>query len=53
MNWQIKYMVDPGDGIVTTEIVQHDSDDLIEVASDWFNKQESEYWLMGIEAISR
>ena len=37
MKWQIKSMVDPGDGIVTTTVVERDTDDIVEVAADAFN----------------
>lgn len=50
MKWLIKYMVDPGDGIVSTEMYEHDSDDIIEVLADYHNSMDRPYWVMGIEA---
>lgn len=60
MKWQIKYMGDPGDGIVSETIVEHASDDICEVAADAFNgecigadgeKVVFHGWIIGIEAL--
>lgn len=37
MKWNYKYMIDPGDGIVSAGSVEHDSDDIVEVAADLMN----------------
>lgn len=55
MKWQIKYMVDPGDGIESTAEIEHPSDDIGEVAADVFNGDTEwgrhEYWIFGLEAL--
>lgn len=58
MRWEAKWMVDPGDGIVSKSEFNHPSDDLSEVASDIWNGDSElgewhEYWLMGLECIGR
>lgn len=35
--WKIKYMVDPGDGIVSEAYFKHESADICEVAADAMN----------------
>lgn len=39
MKWQFKYMVDCGDGIVTTQVITPPSDDLTEGATDIWNAE--------------
>ncbi len=35
MIWEIQYMVDPGDGIISKEIIQHATDEITDVIHDW------------------
>lgn len=55
MKWRIKYMVDPGDGIVTQETIEHPSDLIMDVCSDVWNGETSPgniegRWIFGVEA---
>lgn len=63
MKWQFKYMIDPGDGIVAVDVIEHHSDDITEVATDIWNgdvpgiprDQQHAFnkggWLFSVEAI--
>lgn len=61
MKWQVKSMVDPGDGIVGVTIIEHPSDDICEVAADLMNGEGKDAkdgytveffgWIMGLEAM--
>lgn len=35
MKWEIQYMVDPGDGLISKEIVTSKSDEITDVIHDW------------------
>lgn len=35
MIWEIKYMIDPGDGIVSTETIEHATDIIEDVIAGW------------------
>lgn len=54
MIWEISYMVDPGDGIVSKETVQHATDEITEVIDGWryYDDEEGnhlmkEYFIVG------
>lgn len=60
MKWQIKNMVDPGDGLVTTTVIEHQSDDIVEVGADCMNGDVVDSdgegiifhgWIMSISAV--
>ena len=56
MKWLAKWMVDPGDGIVSQIEFEHDSDDICEVSADVMNGDSAlgkfyEYWLFHLEAL--
>lgn len=56
MKWHAKWMVDPGDGLISESDLDHDSDDICEVAADVMNSESKlgefyEYWLFSLEAL--
>ena len=51
MKWQIKYMVDPGDGIVTYVIKEYPTDDISQVVRDFLDNNTHGYWLFAVEAL--
>ena len=60
MDWEIQNMVDPGDGLVSTTLVKHESDDICQVAADAYNGSILDHagerivfygWIMSIKAL--
>lgn len=56
MKWKAKWMVDPGDGIVSEAEFNHDSDNLVAVGADVMNDNSElgefySYWLIGLEVV--
>lgn len=56
ITWQVQSMTDPGDGIVTTQTFEHESDDICEVAADVMNGETSlgqiNGWIFALEAMA-
>lgn len=50
MKWQFKYMLDPGDGIVTTEVREYPTDDPARALQE-FEKEQQYGWIFAVEAL--